>query len=622
MPMLPRRSVLLLALGAWFVGQIPAAGGEIHQLGDPTNAPARGAEQSLPSFVPGEVVVQFDRRVTRRALASLPDSHVARVGARIDLYDAAVLELTEGTRVRDAVATLSGHPAVDSVVPNYFGYFSEVPDDPRFREQWGMHNTGQVHQSSVVGRSPRGTPDADIDAPRAWDTQEGSPTTVVAIVDTGVDIRHPDLDGSIWTNIAEIPRDDIDNDGNGFVDDVHGWDVSENDNTLVERNPRVIPYQHGTHLAGIVAAEKGNGRGVAGVCPGCRIMPVKIAKPVGDEFPRFMSFRLSDELEGLAYAQEMGADIVNASFGRSRWLEVERDAFVRLGRAGILSVIAAGNSGTNHDVISRHAVSSTRRLRRPSGPSYPAAYDLDTTVTVAASTHRDTYGFFSDSGHDTIDLAAPGVDVFSTIPGDGYDLFSGTSMAAPHVAGAAALVESGRPTLSPEALRRVLLRSVDTPPKLSLASGRNPGIVTRTAGRVNAADALTAPASRGFGPTDGNIRGAQRIRRRAVGGVHGLVDYNDVFKRRLRHGARMVVSLRSEDDPFDLYVWKEGTKEIWQLEEACFTQERGCALLDWIVGSDQTKKIRFKVGRSGTYFFHVGARNRERGRYTLRVHRR
>ena len=620
--MLPRRTLLFTTVASFLLGLLPSASGDLLPNDRVASAPDRTAAGSLPSYAPGEVVVQFDHGITRRVLETLPDMHVARVGARIDLYDVAVLHLEDGTAVTEAVSALAGHPAVASVVPNYFGYFSEVPDDPGFREQWGMHNTGQIHQSSVVGRSPRGTPDADIDAPRAWDSQEGSPQTVIAIVDTGVDIRHADLDGSIWTNPGEIAGDDIDNDDNGFVDDVHGWDVSENDNTLVERNRRVIPYQHGTHLAGIVAAEKGNDRGVVGVCPDCRIMPVKIARPVGDEFPRFMSFRLSDELEGLAYAQEMGADIVNASFGRARWLDVERDAFVRLGRAGILAVVAAGNSGTNHDVISKHAVSKPGKLRRPSGPSYPAAYDLDTTVTVAASAHRDAYGFFSDSGHDTVDLAAPGVDIFSTIPGDRYDLFSGTSMAAPHVAGVAALVQSERPGLSPEALRRALLRSVDSPAKLSLASGRNPGIVTRTAGRVNAADALTVPAGPGFGATDGTIRDSQRIRRKSSGRLHGLVDYNDVFRRRLRHGVRMVVTLRSADDPFDLYVWKEGTKEIWQLEEPCFTGARGCALLDWVAGSDATKRIRFKVGRTGTYFFHVSARNRERGHYSLRVHRR
>lgn len=622
MAMLLRRPLRVLILVApLFIGLLPAAGRATEPAApEPWNLVT--SPDSLPAYARGEVVVQFTGGITRRVLDELPARYVASVGERIDLYDVAVVELEESTSVPRAVSALSKHPAVESVVPNYFGYFSAVPDDPRFREQWGLHNTGQIHQSSIVGRSPRGKKDADVDAPRAWETQEGTSSTVVAIVDTGVDIRHNDLDASIWTNPGEIPGDGIDNDGNGFVDDVHGWDVAEEDNTLVERNTHVIPYQHGTHLAGIVAAEKDNDRGVVGVCPGCEVMPVKIAKPVGEKFPRYMSFRLSDELEGLAYAQEMGADIVNASFGRTHWLEVEREAFVRLGRAGILSVVAAGNSGTNHDLISKRATENESRLRRPGGPFFPAAYDLDATITVAASAHRDAYGFFSDSGHDTVELAAPGVDIFSTIPGDRYDLLSGTSMAAPHVAGVAGLLKSERPGISPEGLRGTILRSVDTPKKLSLASRRNPGIVTRTRGRVNAADALTVPTGPGFEPTDGNTKGARRIRRKAAGRLHGLIDYNDVYKRRLRHGRRMVVALRSTEDPFDLYVWKEGTKEIWQLEEACFTEERGCALLDWVAGSDEVKRISFKVGRSGTYYFHAAARNRERGNYTLRVHRR
>ncbi len=606
--------VVLALLSGGILSGVPRPAG-----GSPEDRLA-GSHAGTPSWVAGEVIVQYRSGARGRGLSSLANDIGARVSERVPLFDLAVVRLEKGVSVPEGVRRLQHDPAVKSVTPNYVTRFAAVPDDPRFEEQWGMHNVGQPHVSTVVGGSPRGRPDADIDAPRAWKTEEGSADTVVAVVDTGVDIRHPDLDGSIWTNPGEIAHDGIDNDSNGFVDDVHGWDVAENDNTLVERDKRAIPYQHGTHVAGTIAAEKDNNLGVSGVCPGCKIMPIKVSRAVGVEGERrYMSARLSDELEGLAYAQSMGADVVNASFGRTRWIRAERDAFLSLGRAGIVSVVAAGNITFNLDVIARTALLDASRVGRRHGISYPAAYDIPSIVSVAASTDHDQYGTFSNFGRDSVDLAAPGVDIFSTIPGRDYQLLSGTSMAAPHVSGAAGLIKSRRPSSSPSDLRHMLMNSVDTPGRMSLRAGRRSGFVTRTLGRLNAADALDASAKGEPAGRDGTIRGARHILHRATGRLRSPRDFNDVFVKPLRGGDRVVLRLRSRRSPLDLFVWKPGTKDIWQLEEECFVGERTCRLRRWKAGPSSVKRISFEVGRSGPYFFHVSARGDERSRYKLTV---
>lgn len=617
--MLRRSLSILVLVSSLYVGVNPV----VAQRG-PAGLSGRrwDAAPSSRGWAPGELVVQFEPGAKmRRALDGLPESFGARLTERIPLYDVAVVELERGVGVRRGLESLSERPGVRQVSPNYLAELADVPSDPRFDELWGMHNTGQIHPSTFVGRPPRGKPDADIDAPRAWDVEEGSAETIVAVLDTGVDVRHPDLRNSIWTNPGEVAGDGIDNDANGFVDDVHGWDTAEDDKTVLESDTRVIGYQHGTHVAGIIAAQKDNGRGVAGVCPRCSVMPVKIAGATRGGRTRYVRFRLSDELEGIAYAQEMGADVINASFGRSGWSALERSAYARAGRAGILSVVASGNLGMNLDALRRGSLDDPPALGRSPGMSYPAAFDLKTMMVVAASGDDDEFGVFSNGGRDSVDLAAPGVDVLSTVPGNQYQLLSGTSMSAPHVAGAAGLVKSHRPQLAPADLRHVLMNATDKPRNMRLASPLNPGIPTRTFGRLNVAEALAASPRRRYGGTDGDISGARRVRGRATGRLRGPRDLNDVFKRQLSKGDRVVVTLRSRRAPFDLFVWKAGTLEIWQLEEPCYSDPpgAGCALLDWVAGSRSEKSIRFRARRDGHYFFHVGTRNRERGRYTLRV---
>ena len=397
-----------------------------------------------------------------------------------------------------AVRILGRQQAISIVEPNYLLSSSDlVPNDPMFPQQWGMNNDGQVHPiADPPPDAVSGAAGADANVEPAWDLTQGSPDVVIAIIDTGVDITHPDLAPNVWVNPAEIAGNGIDDDGNGFVDDVNGWDFVDDDNLPVPGNP------HGTHVAGIVAAKNNDGVGVAGVCPACRIMPVR----AGDDKGRFSEDAV---LAAIHYAVDNGASIINMSFGGPAWSALQRQAIQDAGDAGVLTVVSAGNEGANNDklLVDRRTILS---------PDYPASYDLPTIVSVAASTDQDQYGFatgcalstnsadrcfFTNFGHDSVDLAAPGVDILSTFPDGEYETEDGTSMAAPFVTGAAGLIESLHPDYSPVDVKNALLNSAARP--LDLAGGW-----TATSGRLDAAAALSGSITDFAAVTDGSIEGA------------------------------------------------------------------------------------------------------------------
>ena len=276
--------------------------------------------------------------------------------------------------------------ALDTVLyaqPNYYVHLQTTgfPNDPNFSSQWGMNNTGQTG----------GTTDADIDAPEAWAITAGDSSIVVAVLDTGVDYTHPDLAANIWTNPGEIAGDGIDNDGNGFIDDVHGWDFQNEDNDPMD------DHGHGTHVAGTIAAVGNNGVGVAGVAWNVTIMPLKIMSSSGTSF---------DAIQALNYAVAMGVKISNNSY----YMSGMYNAIEAAGAAGHLFVTAAGNSGVNTDIT----------------PHYPSIYDLENIISVAATDHNDNKLSSSNYGLTTVDLGAPGANIYSTKKGGGYGNMSGT----------------------------------------------------------------------------------------------------------------------------------------------------------------------------------------------------
>jgi subtilisin family serine protease len=336
----------------------------------------------------------------------------------------------------------------------------KFPVDPGFGLLWGLNNTGQEG----------GTPDADIDAPEAWLLQTGAPEVVVAVIDTGVDYDHEDLADNMWVNLGEIPENGLDDDGNGYVDDIHGWDWVNND-----RDPD-DDHDHGSHCAGTIAGVGDNGIGVSGVAWNTQIMALKFLDGNGSGY-------LSDAIYAIDYAAANGARITSNSWGGGGYSQAMADSIEAAGEAGVLFVAAAGNSSSNNDT----------------SPTYPCSYELPIIVSVAATTRFDERAYFSNYGATSVDLAAPGAEIFSTKKQGTYGYFSGTSMATPHVTGAAAMILGKNPLLTPAQVKAILLDSVDPIPALD---GR-----TLTGGRLNLRRALdqAAPPWFSLDPTSGVV---------------------------------------------------------------------------------------------------------------------
>lgn len=308
------------------------------------------------------------------------------------------------------------------------------PNDARFSELWGMHNTGQTG----------GSVDADIDAPLAWANQTGSSSVKVAVIDTGIDYTHPDLAANCWVNPGEISGNGIDDDGNGYIDDVRGYDFVNGDGDPMD------DHSHGTHCAGTIGAKGNNGIGVVGVCWNVSLIGVKFLSAGGGG-------STSDAILSVDYARIVGANVMSNSWGGGGFSQLLLDAILRAESAGILFTAAAGNSGSNLD----------------SSAFYPASYltNLSTGMAVGASTHSDTRAGFSSYGATTVHIFAPGENVLSSVPfalnASGYDVFSGTSMATPHVSGAAALLKAHFPGDSMAQIKARLMNSAEAVPALA-----------------------------------------------------------------------------------------------------------------------------------------------------------
>ena len=357
----------------------------------------------------------------------------------------ALVKLDERANLETAMEQFQRNPAVSYVEPNYRFHISHqsaaqiIPDDFEFPKMWGLNNTGQTN----------GKENADIDAPEAWALTTGDKRVKVAVIDTGVDYYHPDLAENIWLNQGEIPGNGIDDDGNGYIDDVHGYDFVSDDSDPMDDN------NHGTHVAGIIGAVGNNKIGVAGVCWHVNLMAVKAfdENGVGD----------TDQIiEAIRYSVANGANIINASWGGNAKSRVLEEAVQEAHNAGVVFVAAAGND-------------STETL------SYPAAYDG--VIAVAAIDQDDERATFSNYGS-YVAVAAPGENIYSTLPDNSYGGLSGTSMAAPHVSGLAALILARHPEFTNQDIESII-RNTATP----IVTDQYVG-----AGRINAYQALLVDA--------------------------------------------------------------------------------------------------------------------------------
>lgn len=411
--------------------------------------PGTDGQNENRDFAPGRILVKPEERAPAGAIGSLNRKNDARTEEKLPGIGVSVIDLPKDLPVTEAVKRYENAPGIEYAEPDYLLRSDAIPNDPRFGGLYGLNNTGQTG----------GKADADIDAPEAWDITTGNAGTVVAVIDSGVDVDHPDLRDNIWTNPDEIPGNGIDDDGNGYVDDVNGWDFANNDNSLYHS---YAEDDHGTHVAGTIGAAGNNGVGISGVAWRAKIMPLKFIGPNGTGYT-------SNAAKALDYAIAEGVKISNNSYGCAGCFSSSlRDTIQRADAAGHLFVASAGNAGADNDATAH----------------YPSGHDLPNIISVAATDSGDALAGFSNYGNSSVDLAAPGVGILSTVPDNGYTSYSGTSMASPHVAGVAALVKSRSPELDGAGVKARILGSVD---KKASLTGK-----TATGGRLNAASALGA----------------------------------------------------------------------------------------------------------------------------------
>jgi subtilisin family serine protease len=389
------RGLAIVALAASLVGVATAASGKPDS---PRAGNARDVATADPAtrFVPGEVLVRFRGGVSAAARGSALGEQGAMLRHELLVPGLVLARLKSGQSVSAAVDAFSKRADVLYAEPNWIYRPTTTPNDPRFAsgELWGLHNTGQNG----------GTPDADIDAPEAWNTTTGSTTVVVAVTDTGVAYDHPDLAPNMWTNPGEV-ADGLDNDGNGKVDDIKGWDFIDNDN-----DPRDISA-HGTHVAGTIGAKGNNATGVVGVNWNVKIMPVRVLGPMGGTN--------ATVTDGFAYAAQKGAKVVNASLGGGGPLpQAMKDAIDAA--SGTLYVIAAGNGGAD-------GIGDNNEMT----PQWPCNITSANLICVAATTRTDGIAGFSNFGTTSVDVGAPGTEILSTWLGysskftDGFETDTG-----------------------------------------------------------------------------------------------------------------------------------------------------------------------------------------------------
>lgn len=413
----------------------------------------------LAAYVGREILVQFSNVATATdrgfARAIVQGRQIEAIHTRAMVENATgVLErvaIGKGLSVVQAIAAISRRPGVLSAEPNWRLSPAAVSNDPAYAttgQLWGMYGDDQPTAVGPVGT----TNQFGSQAEKAWDTGlVGSKSVVVGIVDEGFQIDHPDLAANVWVNPFETP-DGIDNDGNGYVDDVNGWDFYSNDKTVYDG----AEDDHGTHVAGTIGGVGGNGTGVAGVNWNVTMISTKFLGPTGGT--------LANAVKALDYLTDLknrhGINVVasNNSWGGGGYSSVLHSAIIRGANAGILFIAAAGNGGSdglgdNNDSVANYPSNYSTLV----GTTTTKAGSYEAVVAVAALNSDGSLASYSNYGSTTVDIAAPGTGIYSTLPGGGYGTYSGTSMATPHVTGSAALYAAAYPAASAKQVRDAML---------------------------------------------------------------------------------------------------------------------------------------------------------------------
>ncbi len=429
------------------------------------NVYSQQSNQARPLYADDRIVVKLKADIEPSPDIDQMAGEIVGAPARAETLTAErrggveLFRLDRSVSVEEAISRANQDPRVEYAEPDYFVYAMDtLPNDPFFSQMWGLSNVG--------------TQTSNIDAPQAWDFTTGSDDVVVVVLDTGVDLQHEDLAPNAWVNSREVAGNGVDDDGNGLVDDINGWNFNDGTNQTFKS---FSEDSHGTHVAGTIGAVGNNSKGVTGVAWHVKIMSLKFLGGADG------NGSTSNAVRAIYYAIDMrnrgvNVRVINASWGGRGDSQSLRDAISAANSAGILFVAAAGNGDKQTNGVGWNI---------DDDPETPGMYarDFPNVISVAAVDQDGSLPSFSNYGHASVSLAAPGVRILSTVPGGGYSSgFTGTSMSTPHVSGIAVLLWSREPSLTPAQVKQRIVDTSDPLPSLV-------SLVARS-GRANAYSAL------------------------------------------------------------------------------------------------------------------------------------